>query len=115
MQLTNATAHEWFPAGIALLVLQLAPAPLAAQSATAVISLNPKITHQKMRGWEATAGAYVATSPVFSLFKDKLFDEAVNDLGINRVRLEIRSGAENPRDFWSELQNKQITDQQFRC
>jgi hypothetical protein len=42
-----------------------------------------------------------------------LFDLAVNDLGINRVRLQIHSGAENPTDYGQMFINGQITEREW--
>jgi hypothetical protein len=68
-----------------------------------------------MTGWEASAAYQISINPYFPRFKDKLFDEAVNDLGINRLRLEVRPGAENPRDAWSELRDGKLPQQMWRC
>lgn len=81
---------------------------------SATISLNPATTYQTMVGWEATTFADQG-SATFSNYSDRLFDQAVNDLGINRVRLEIRSGAENPTDFWTQFQNGTISSALWRC
>ncbi len=64
------------------------------------ITVDAGVTYQTMTGWEATSFAG-QDSPSFPLFRDALLDDAA-DLGINRVRLEIRSGVENPRDTWAE-------------
>jgi MYXO-CTERM domain-containing protein len=37
----------------------------------------------------------------------KLLAAAVNDLGINRVRLELPSGVENSHDYWADVRNGQ--------
>src|ERR1700720_4859292 len=74
-----------------------------------VITLDPKTTYQTITGWEATAqagqadeydgrgspGPYVNASKPFQLYKDRLLDLAVNDLGINRVRVECKCSMEN--------------------
>jgi hypothetical protein len=64
----------------------------------ATITLDPSQTHQTITGWEAVPFALEPTDPAFPHFKDALFDQAVNDLGINRVRLEVRSRVENTHD-----------------
>jgi hypothetical protein len=79
-----------------------------------VIALDATTTYQTISGWEATAEAG-QNNPYFPKFKDALFDQAVNDLGINRIRLEIRSGAENVRDYWSEHRRNQTDYQTWRC
>lgn len=69
-----------------------------------VIEINPQIQYQMISGWEATAQAGQAECEGFDIYKDELFDLAVNDLGINRLRVQIKSGAENNRDYWSDFQ-----------
>ncbi len=71
------------------------------------ITVNPAVTYQTMTGWEATN--YSGQDQTnFNQFKDQLFDKAVNEYGMNRVRLEIRSGVENSVDYWTLYQNGQI-------
>ncbi|MBK9314439.1 MAG: hypothetical protein IPM55_09385 [Acidobacteria bacterium] len=79
------------------------------------ITINPNITYQMMNGWEATDQAGQLEFPaIFPKYKDQLFDQTINDLGINRVRLEIFSGAENPVDHFSQYTNGQISRQQWK-
>ncbi|HKQ77201.1 MAG TPA: hypothetical protein VJ810_26120 [Blastocatellia bacterium] len=81
-----------------------------------VITLNPGVTFQTMLGWEATAQAgQFAFRTAFSKYKDPLFDAAVNDLGINRVRLEIQNGVENPVDYFTMYYNGQISSSEWRA
>ena len=80
----------------------------------ATISLNASTTFQTMTGWEATsqAGQDFAEYP---LYRNTLLDLAVNDLGINRIRLEIRSSVENSQDIWTLFNNGQISSAENRC
>jgi hypothetical protein len=82
----------------------VAPAPPVRSPAANDITLNPAITYQTMSGWEAVAYSGQDT-PAFPNYKDALFDLAVNEAGINRVRLEVRSGAEYDHDNWTDYQN----------
>ncbi len=107
-------------AGVVLALLTLLcilPDPHRATSApfaaNATINLNNGITYQTVTGWEATAQAG-QEDPTFPLYKDLLYDQAVNDLGINRLRLEIYSGAENPVDYFSQYLTGQITAAEYR-
>ena len=77
---------------------------LAKLSPVSTITVDPGTTGQTISGWEAVAFALEPGDPAFANFKDTLFDLAVNDLGINRVRLEVRSGVENTNDNWSAYQ-----------
>jgi len=80
------------------------------------ILLDPNIQYQTITGWEATS--YVSKSnirnnkytpnPAYPHFIDPLLGMNV-ELGINRVRLEIRSGVENAQHNWyNEFKNGQI-------
>jgi len=91
----------------------------AERTATATITLNNSITYQTITGWEATAHAgellenSTAThtsnaNPAFALYSSQLFDLAVNDLGLNRLRLEIGEGAENSTDYFTLYLNGEI-------
>lgn len=71
-------------------------------AAAGVIVLNPAATFQTMLGWEATAQAGQWGLPDFDLYRDEVLDRAVNELGINRIRMEVRSGAEHPQDNFAE-------------
>ncbi|MBA3727441.1 MAG: hypothetical protein H0W86_13670 [Armatimonadetes bacterium] len=64
----------------------------------AIVTIDTLARFQTMTGWEATAQAGQADRH-FPAFRNSLFDQAVNDLGINRLRIAIFAGAENPLDF----------------
>lgn len=68
----------------------------------AVITLDSGTHYQTITGWEATAQAGQLECATFDQYKTELFDRAVNELGINRIRLEVRSGSENPTDYFSQ-------------
>ncbi|MGE0887485.1 MAG: hypothetical protein AB7P14_28525 [Blastocatellales bacterium] len=85
----------------------------------ATITINTGTSYQTMVGWEAVAQVgqidEVSTvtnrsnvNPAFLNYKNQLFDQAVNDLGINRLRLELRSGLENTVDYSERYTNGQI-------
>jgi hypothetical protein len=52
------------------------------------ITLYPKEIRQTMVGWEATAQAGEEASPHWDRYKNDLFDKAVNELDINRLRAD---------------------------
>jgi hypothetical protein len=80
----------------------------------ASLTLDDSIQFQTMTGWEATDQLGQELSD-FGLYKDTLYDQAVNDLGINRIRLEVRSAIENPQDYWAQFRNGQIDHATWRC
>jgi len=79
------------------------------------IALNPAVRYQTMKGWEATGEAGQFYSAAWNNYKNALLDQAVNDLGLNRIRLEVKSGAENPTDYFTQWQAGQITESQFNA
>jgi hypothetical protein len=89
--------------------------PTANRLSQAVITLHPDTTYQTITGWEAVAQAGHEDSPAFPVYADSLFDLAANDLGINRIRLEVRSGAEHSKDLWSETRAGQLDRATIRC
>ena len=80
----------------------------------ATININPSISFQRITGWEATAQAGQMECPSFESYNYSLFDRAVDDLGINRLRVPIRSGTENPVDYFSQWQTGQITRTEWK-
>lgn len=92
----------------------LAAFPASSLSA-ATISINPNKTYQTMTGWETTPRGWEldknkdSYDPTWLAHKAAILDRLVNDLGINRVRLEIKSGMENPVDYWTPFINQQLS------
>jgi hypothetical protein len=81
---------------------------------SADVSLDPGIQYQTMLGWEGSSDIGQDHSNYLQ-WRDSVIARAVNDLGLNRIRLEVRSGAENTRDWYSEFQSGQIPIDQWRC
>lgn len=84
--------------------------PDLSASAAAVIEISPSITYQTMTGWEGTAQiGQTCARDVFLPYRDPLLDRLVNELGINRVRLELTSGTENPIDWFTLFYTGQVS------
>lgn len=66
------------------------------------VTLDPSTTYQTISGWEATAQAGQDEVSTFAAYDERLFDAVVDDLGITRLRLEVRSNSENPADLWAQ-------------
>lgn len=81
-------------------LLLVAAARLVVVGRTATITVNPAVTHQTMRGWELVAYAD-QLHPSFPLWQDAALDAAV-DAGIDRIRLDVRSGEEHPTDAFAD-------------
>jgi hypothetical protein len=89
----------------------LAPSARAAES----IAVNAGITYQTMTGWEATGRAWEidknanAYNPTFAQNAPAVADRMVNELGVNRLQLVLKSGWMNPVDYWTPFVNGQLT------
>jgi len=63
------------------------------------ITLDPDQRFQTIEGWEATADLYVDPGKPDPAHRAEMLERVVKEIGINRVRLEIRAGAESPSDI----------------
>ncbi len=87
---------------------------LLTDTTPASITLTPAIRYQTITGWEAHPQSGFER-PDFHLYRDSLFNLVVNDLGINRLRLEVKSGAENTTDYYRQWRSGSISDSTWRC
>ena len=77
------------------------------------IHVNATQQFQVMTGWQAVAEAGEIECQGYGTYQEELFRRAANELGINRLRLELRAGAENSRDFFGELARGEIPRSTF--
>jgi len=86
------------------------PSTLPPPATGVVINVDPGVEYQRMTGWEAVTqiGELECDHNAFLLYRGPLLDAAVNDLGLNRVRLQLRSGLENNVDWFAQYQAGQI-------
>lgn len=79
-----------------------------------IVIVDPAQTYQVMNGWEVFARLWEQDKrqdrydPSWLQYRDLIFERLVNELGINRIRIEIRSGAENPVDYWTAFRHNKI-------
>ncbi|NWG91936.1 MAG: hypothetical protein HXY21_05440 [Parvularculaceae bacterium] len=73
------------------------------------VIVDPSRTHQTMSGWEATPRLWEMDKEndrydgSWLVHREEIARALVEDAGVNRIRLEIASGAENPVDYWSKF------------
>ncbi len=98
----------------------------ARNAANTTITLDPKTTYQTITGWEAVAQAgQIACAPAdfvkgsvtacaaYLKYRDALMDQAVNDLGITRLRVEAKRGIENPVDYFQQYMDGKISSRDW--
>lgn len=79
-----------------------------------VITVDTTKRFQTITGWEVTARAWEMNKVEdrfdgsWEAYAPELISRMVNELGINQVRLEMMSGAENPVDYWAKFQRGEI-------
>lgn len=111
---------KWYAASPASIVFVIGCSFLAgtltfAQSSSAVIEIDPSRTFQTMTGWEVSAHLWEGNKDSnrfddsWRPLQDEIFDRLINEMGVNRIRIEIRSGAENPVNYWAQFQNGEIS------
>jgi hypothetical protein len=83
--------------------------PAAVQGQTIAVLSN--VTYQTMSGWEATAfiGQLECDATAYQIYAPQVLDRAVNEVGLNRVRLQIQSGIENPVDYFTPFASGTIS------
>lgn len=93
-------------------------ASCGARAAQATIDVDQAVLHQTIDTWEATAQIgqdNPDNRELIPRYRQALLEAAIRDLGINRLRLALKSGSENTRDLWNELRAGAIDDAQWRC
>lgn len=79
---------------------------------TATITLTRSTEYQIMRGWEGVLQVGYdpdASAASFTYYQDSIIQMLVDDLGISRVRLEVKSGNESTTDWYNQWVNGIIT------
>jgi hypothetical protein len=79
------------------------------------VTIEAGATGQTIAGWEVTPRfwEFDKTGNVYDgswlTSRDAIVDKLALDAGITRVRIEVRSGVENPVDYWTKFINKTIS------
>lgn len=69
---------------------------------------------QTIHGWEAVSQAGHDESEAFPAYRNQLFDRAVDELGLDRLRVEVRSGSEQAEDFYAAKLAGRLNEEQWR-
>ena len=93
------------------------------QSATALVAVAPQLVSngtinvngaqqfQTMTGWEALQeiGQAECDPRAYQTYRLPLLDRAANEIGVNRIRLGLRNGYENPVDYFTQFKSGLLT------
>jgi Big-like domain-containing protein len=80
------------------------------------VTVNGQQQFQRMTGWEALQeiGQAECDPRAFQSYKNEVLDRAVNEIGVNRIRVGLRNGYENPTDYWQQKASGQLTFDQWK-
>ena len=103
-----------------LILAALMVLPLAALAQPVEVIVDPAKRHQTMTGWEVTV--YVTQfgkaqnrfDPTWHQYQDQILDTLVDEVGVNRIRLELRSNAENTRPIWAEFESGAMSQKEMQ-
>ncbi|MCC6774104.1 MAG: Ig-like domain-containing protein [Gemmatimonadaceae bacterium] len=88
----------------------------APNNSPAIITVNGAQQFQTMAGWEALAeiGQAECDPRAYASYRNSVLDRAANELGINRIRIALRNGYENPVDQFLPFKAGQLTFNQWK-
>ena len=91
--------------------ITVAPLP----TSTGTITVNGAQQFQTMTGWEALMeiGQAECDPRAYQSYKNEVLDRAANELGINRIRVGLRTGFENPHDYFLDFKAGLLTFPQW--
>ena len=83
----------------------------------AVVDVAPTVRHQVINGWEAVAGIGEADChpDAVARYRDDVLHRAVDELGITRLRIALRSGTETRHDHWPDFRAGRLRYAQWRA
>lgn len=111
--LANRTLYASAIALAAAIAVAAVSAPTTEVAAT--ITIDPAMEFQTMRGWEATIDLPEDENRALLLkARETILDKAVDEVGVNRVRLEVRSGAEGSIGAWTRYAAGEIGYKEWR-
>ncbi|HEV8364356.1 MAG TPA: Ig-like domain-containing protein [Gemmatimonadaceae bacterium] len=80
------------------------------------VTVNGQQTFQTMTGWEALMeiGQAECDPRAYATYHDEVIERAANEVGVNRIRVGLRNGFENPVDHWPQKLSGQLTFDQWK-
>ncbi|MGH7502366.1 MAG: hypothetical protein ACREL7_11470 [Longimicrobiales bacterium] len=88
--------------------------PIPGDTTPGTIRLNPGLQYQTISGWYATAQVGEFECPTFPIYRDELYNRMINELGLNRIKLPVRSASEHPVDHFASFESGALTLQQWQ-
>ena len=79
------------------------PPPPPTDTTPATIRLEAGTRYQTISGWYATPELGQYTCPTYPLYKDELMDRAVNELGLNRLKMGLPASIEHPHNHFADF------------
>lgn len=86
-----------------------------------VLTINGAQRFQTINGWSVTTRAWEQDKvndrydPTARQNAPEMVDRLVNEAGVNRIRLEVQTGAENRRDYWADFVAGRLTYNELKA
>lgn len=93
----------------------------AAHAFDATVVVDTGTRYQIMTGWEVTARNWEYNKvedrfdPAWEAYSGSIFSALVDEGGINRIRLALKSGFENPHDYWRDFASGRIGYREYKA
>lgn len=98
-----------------LTVATVVATALACAPGTAVVTVHPEQRLQVMQGWEGLLGGTPeCNQTAWNGVRDEVLDLVTNDLGLNRVKLPLRSGYEDSTDRFTQYMRGETTFDEWK-
>lgn len=94
--------------------------PFSALAQPVEVTVDQTKRYQTMSGWEVTVyltqfgKAQNRFDPTWHQFQDQILDTLVDEVGVNRVRLELRSNTENSTPYWAQFESGEISQKDMQ-
>lgn len=107
--------HRPFVRGVAMCLVALLPFLGACAGGVSTITVRASERLQVMQGWEALIGGTPECNQrAWNGVRERVLDLAAFDLGLNRVRLPLRSGYEDSTDYFVRYMRGEMTFDQWK-
>lgn len=86
-----------------------------------VLTIDASKRFQTINGWSVTTRAWEQDKladrydPSYIAAAPEMVADLVDQVGVNRIRVEIQSGAENPTDYWKQFTSGALTYTGFKA
>lgn len=87
----------------------------ASDTTPPTIAIDTGTRHQTISGWYATSQAGQDECLTFDRYQTELFDRTIDELGLNRLKLAVRSYTEHRNDHYADYMAGRMTREEWKA